>query len=71
MIMKYTQCGFQRLEAICREFLWEYSIEGKAKHPLVSWDKITWPYHQGGLGIPAFHSTTQMLKIHQVTEILD
>lgn len=51
MIMEYTQQGFQLMEEICREFLWGYSIERKAKHPFVARDTIARPYQQGGLGL--------------------
>lgn len=52
MIMEYTHKGYQELEAIYKDFLWGCSIEGKAKHPLVAWDKINaCLVAQGGLGI--------------------
>lgn len=43
VIMEYTNQGYQKLEAIYREFLWGYSTKGKAKRPLVTWEKISCP----------------------------
>lgn len=35
-----------------------YVHKGKEKHPLVAWNKITYPYSYGGLGILPFQTTT-------------
>lgn len=70
MIMAYTRHGYQKLEAICREFLLGYSIEGKSKHRLVAWEKIVRPFAQGGLGIHPFSSFAQTLKLQKITKLL-
>lgn len=63
MMLEYTQCGiFQKIETICREFLWRYLVERKTKHPLVAWDVITKPYHQGRLAFQPFSPQLKSLR---------
>ncbi|XP_074288900.1 uncharacterized protein LOC141614045 [Silene latifolia] len=40
----------KRIEAICRNYLWDDSLEYH-RVPLVAWDKVTLPKPEGGLGI--------------------
>ncbi|XP_074297132.1 uncharacterized protein LOC141627815 [Silene latifolia] len=41
---------FKRIEAICRNFLWDGGVD-YLRSPLVSWEKICRPKNEGGLGL--------------------
>ncbi|KAL3681828.1 hypothetical protein R1sor_024784 [Riccia sorocarpa] len=63
--------GYQQLESICQNFLWESNKDGKAKLALVAWDQITQTKWDGGLGLIPFKQVSQALKLKFVARLMD
>jgi hypothetical protein len=51
LILDFTQEGYNRLESICRTFLWGTAESGNPKIPLITWPKIVQSKLTGGLGL--------------------
>ncbi|KAL3679387.1 hypothetical protein R1sor_022343 [Riccia sorocarpa] len=62
--------GFKRLEMQCRIFLWGEGQSGKAKTPLVGWNRITMRKEAGGLGLRSFKDVGDILKMKYVQRFL-
>jgi hypothetical protein len=53
-----------RIERMCREFLWGFNKQGGQKVPLIAWKQLTKLRKHGGLGIKdtAIHATALMAR---------
>ena len=71
MLLEFTAEGYRELEAVCRRFLWGYSVGGQSKAPLVAWEKICQPKSEGGLGLTEFRTQAMIFKLRFVARILD
>ncbi|KAL3694931.1 hypothetical protein R1sor_008582 [Riccia sorocarpa] len=62
--------GYKKLEALCRTFLWGVDSNGKAKTPLIGWERLSTQRKNGGLGLRSFKDTSDSLKMRYVGRML-
>jgi hypothetical protein len=71
ILFNYIKEGFRQLERISSQFVWATSAEGRAKKSLIAWSKILQPKEQGGLGLHPLMEQAKLLKIQNVSRLLD
>ncbi|XP_074265975.1 uncharacterized protein LOC141588431 [Silene latifolia] len=54
-IFLILKSAIKRIEAICRNYLWDGTVEYH-RVPLIAWEKVTLPKDEGGLGIKRAHT---------------
>ncbi|KAL3677633.1 hypothetical protein R1sor_027581 [Riccia sorocarpa] len=64
-----NQKALDRLEAICRKFLWGKSEGGKDRIPLIAWEVVSKTKGDGGLATTSFAVQGRALRLRQVLKI--
>ncbi|KAL3675639.1 hypothetical protein R1sor_025587 [Riccia sorocarpa] len=62
--------GFNRLESLCRSFVWGTGANGKPKMTLIAWSRTTTQKQNGGLGLRPFRDTRDILKMKYIARLL-
>ncbi|KAL3693009.1 hypothetical protein R1sor_006660 [Riccia sorocarpa] len=65
-----NELGYKQLKSVCRFFLWGTTREGKARCPLIAWDKITCSRWYGELQIKPFDLMSTALKMKLIARLL-
>ncbi|KAL3676398.1 hypothetical protein R1sor_026346 [Riccia sorocarpa] len=73
-LMLTLGCGrkeAKRLEALCQDFVWRVSPEGKPKKALIAWSRVTRSKQLGGLGLFPFTERVEALQMRHLCAILE
>ncbi|KAL3686736.1 hypothetical protein R1sor_013045 [Riccia sorocarpa] len=62
--------GIDALEKLCRQFLWGWSDQGSPKTALISWDRISQPKQNGGLGWVPIRDRAKAFHIKILAQLL-
>ncbi|KAL3679522.1 hypothetical protein R1sor_022478 [Riccia sorocarpa] len=63
--------SLNRLEQVCRKFVWGQNTEGRQKLSLIAWEVLQRTKKEGGLGIPSFTQQSAAMRLKQLVQCFE
>lgn len=71
MFMKTSKTEAEKMENLCKDFLWGRKKIGNRKTPMISWRRLSRPKSEGGLGILTVLDHADALLCNWITKALN